>query len=366
MQTLYEIRESIIAIANRYQTVISFLLKFIAGVVIYSSIASIGHTSPALSALNNLGFVVIAFLAVLLAILPLNANYLFIVLFTTLQFSSQFEIALIVFLGLLSMFLFYGHFGKKEGVLVLATILGFQFNLPFLVPLMAGLYFGITSVIPMAIGVFIFSYGRMIIELISDDTAMAGAGAGVIGIEIDYILEAFADLYQNFALGGDAMQGLIVITFAMFVPFIFVYIVSRLSINYKNELAILTGSVLNIFGFIFASLFTDFGIGFAGIIFFATVSGLLMLCYNFLHIALDYKSAQNVEFQDEDYYYYVKLVPKKSSAARPKPPEKRTAQSIRDELDNTYSPPPPRRRPEPTPPELPQRTPRPRGSNPRP
>lgn len=311
MQTIYETREVILNLIRRYHSTISFLTKFLVGFFIYASISNIGHYNPAFALIGNLGFLLTTFMSILFAILPLNASYLIIILFTTVQFTAQLEIALIVFLGLISMFLFYGHFGKREGVLVLACVFGFNFNMPYLVPIIAGMYFGISSIIAIAIGVLIVSYGRMILSLITYEQVVAIGGIGAIDIEIDDILAAFMNLYESFTLGGDTMQTFVIITFAMFLPFISVYIISRFNINYNRELAILVGTFFNIFTFIFSSVFVDVGSNIFSIIFFGLLSGFIMYTINFFKISLDYTKAQQVEFQDDDYYYHVKIIPKK-------------------------------------------------------
>lgn len=310
MDAIYQLRETIISIIKKYEPILTFSVKFITGLFVFALINSIGHYNAAFSFIGNLGWFINIFLGLLFAILPLNAVYLIIMIFLTIQFTAQLEIALIVFLGLLSMFLFYGHFGKKENVLILATVMGFYFNLPYIVPLVAGLYFSITSIIPISIGIFIWSYSYLIIELVTYETTVETGTLAVLDLDLDEILHSFMRVYESFTMGGDAVQNWIVVTIAMFIPFIFVYIISRLSINYSKELAIALGSVLNIFAFLFASLFINLGFGIIPILFFNILSAAMVYMYSFFYVVLDYKRTQRVEFQDEDYYYYVKLIPK--------------------------------------------------------
>ena len=314
-----DLRSNLLYFVKRYEPFLVFGLKFISGLFIYGAINNIGHYNQAFSLISGLGFLFTIFMGLLFAILPLNANYLIMVLFTTIQFTAQLEVALIVFLGLLSTFLFYGHFGKKENVLIIIVIMGFHFNMPFIAPIMAWLYFGLTSIIPISIGVFIWSYSRMIMDFIYPgvaDGALAEGALAALDIEIDELMAALMSIYESFVTGGYAVQSWLIVTIAMFAPFIFVYIISKLSINYSKELSIVLGTLLSIFTFIFASLFVDLGFGPLAIIFFAPFNGAMLYLYNFFNVSLDYRHAQRVEFQDEDYYYYVKLIPKRRSAKR--------------------------------------------------
>ncbi|MCL1996218.1 MAG: hypothetical protein FWG63_08435 [Defluviitaleaceae bacterium] len=365
---IIDIRDNVLNFARKYEMILAFGLKFIAGLIIYSTINNIGHYNQAFALIANLGLLFSIFMGILFAILPLNANYLIMVLFTTIQFTNQLEIAFIVFLGLLTTFLFYGHFGKKENVLIIALIMGFNFNMPFIVPIIAGLYFGLTSIIPLSIGAFIWSYGQMILGFIDYGYEEAEEAAALLDIEIDDLLATIMEIYQSFVTGGDAIQNWLVVTIAMFAPFIFVYIISRLSINYAKELSIILGTVLGVSTFIFASFFVDLGFGIVSILIFAVLGGLLLYLYNFFNVALDYRHAQRVEFQDEEYYYYVKLIPKKRPVVSHKKSnikqqvrqQQEDRANIYEEYEREYEKPDTLKRPQKQ--DIPERLPRQRGS----
>lgn len=312
MEILYQIREIIIAFTKRYDAIISFALRFFSGIFIYSVIMGIGNYNLAFAAMSDLGFMFTSFMGLLFAILPLSASYVIMILVTVVQFSAQLEIAIIVFIGLATMFLFYGHFGKRESVLVIAMLMGFHFNMPFIVPIIAGMYFGLTSIIPMSIASLIFSYSHLIFGILDyENGAAVGLNLDMItDMEIEDLFSSFMQLYDSFSLDSTPVQSWIFLTVAIFVVFIFVYIVSRLPINYGKELAIGLATIMNLFAFIFISFFVELGIGIGMIIFMSILSSAIMIVYNFFKSALVYSSAGRVEFSDEDFYYYVKYIPK--------------------------------------------------------
>lgn len=310
MESLHLVREMIMAFVKRYDNIISFVLRFLAGWIIYSAIMGIGHYNTAFEAIANMGFLFNSFMGLLFAILPLNASYVIMILLTAVQFSAQLEIALIVLLGLVTMFLFYGQFGKRESVLVISMLMGFYFNIPYIVPIIAGLYFGITSIIPMSISALIVSYSKLIFSIVDYSNEAIGLSLDMItDMEIEDIFGAFMELYESFSLNSEPVQGWLFLTVAIFVVFIFVYIVSRLPINYGKEIAIGLATIINIFAFIFANAFVNFG-SVPMIFFMSILASLIMIVYNFMKSALAYSKAGRVEFSDEDFYYYVKYIPK--------------------------------------------------------
>lgn len=304
MEQILHIRESIIGIIKRHETVLIFCFKFIIGLILYRAINNLGFASTSFKFLvqQPFSFIYITFLALLFASLPLSVNYIFIILNLTLQFSSQIELALIVFLVLLSIFLFYGHLGRTESCLIIAVVMGFYFNIPYGVPIFAGLYFGIISLIPIIIGTFIWSYSQVIISMMtqieSSDELVYDVGDIVI-----YLYNTLNYEYLNAQLW-------IAISISFTLVLISVYVLSKSTINYSKELAIIVGVLISIIGFAFIGIFIDYSINFFAVTFFSVLSGIIIAVIRFFDIVLDYSRAEKVEFEDEDNYYYVKVIPK--------------------------------------------------------
>lgn len=312
MDSLHQLREIVRVTVKRYDSIIRFVLQFVVGMVIFSAIMGIGFYNPAFAAISRMGFLFVAFMGVLFALLPLSVNYVLIIVLTAVQFSANLEISLIVLMGLVTLFLLFGQFSKRENALVLALLMGFVLGVPYVVPVVAGLYFGITSIIPLAVGALIFSYSRLIFSL------SAEPGTGAIGLNLDMITDmdlddlfgGFMELYQSFSLDSEPVQQWLFMTIALFVVFIFVYIVSRLPISYGKELAIGLGGLISLFAFLFVHAFVDLDIHVGMIVLMSVLSTLGLLVFNYMSIGLDYNKAGRVEFSDDDFYYYVKYVPK--------------------------------------------------------
>jgi len=306
MDALLEAREVIISIIKRYEAIIVFITKFILGLIIYTNINGIGFASDAFNSIMSFptSFIYIMFMSILFAVLPINVNYALIILNLAIQFSSRLEVAGMVFLVLFIIFLFYGHFGKKESSLILAILFGLHFNIPYIVPLFAGLYFGLTSIVPITLGMFIWSYFDMATALMADGSFQEGLP------DLDDVLYVISTLYDSLSDMQVANQEWLATSLVFSVVLITVFLISKISVNYAKEIAIFFGVFVNIIAFIILSTFTDFSTSVLSLVFLSILSGIIMLIIRFFDIVLDYNRAEKVEFEDEDNYYYVKVIPK--------------------------------------------------------
>ena len=314
MDILLEMRELIITFIKKFELPIVFGLKLLLGVIIYSGIANIGSYSALFSFLiedsTNIIFYTL-FMGFLFAVLPINANYLLIALNITMQFSANIELMLIVFSGLMVIYLFYAHIGKVENTLILAMFLGFFFHVPYAIPLFAGLYFGLTSIIPVAIGAFVWTYAGAILSLSTEGLGtVLPETIEMFELELSEVLETFVHLSDSLGADSYAVQQGVVFTVVFSISLVVVYIVSKLSINMSKIIAIGLGTITNIFGLFIGTGFVDLNIGFANIIIFNIISFIILVIVRFFDIILDYNRTERVEFEDEDYYYHVKVVPK--------------------------------------------------------
>lgn len=353
MQMLLEVRETIINIAKRFEGAFLFIFKFIFGMIIYSQILSIGYNAEVFDFIVSSGITTfyLLFMALLFVILPLNASYLFMILNIIIQISSRVEIALLTFLGLIFMFLFYSSFSRKENILIVLSIFAFNIGMPYFITIFAALYFGISAIIPISIGLFIWTYSPFIMNLVRG-VGVIPADAGILDIGLEEILYAFEALQASIALESYLASNWFIATILFFIVFLFVYICRKLSINYAKEIAIGFGTILNIFVFIAASAMGALDFGIFSVIFGSIFASIIIFVIKFFDVFLDYNRAENVEFQDEDYYYYVKLIPKRKSVhsvmqkrqEKLRDEEEYYRQIEEDEEEEDETPPSPRRK----------------------
>ncbi len=297
-------RELIIRFYKRLETPILFIIRFIVGMMVFNAINSLGLYRPEFASLLKAfsTFPATVFFGLLFAVMPLSIAYGLMAVMIALQISASTEIALLVFMFLLCLVFFYIRLSAKESVLVLATIYAFYFNIPYLIPLVAGLYFGLTAVIPVSIGIFVWNAIPFIKDLLST-TKTAGLNLMDMPATFGAVLSTITTYFSNN-------------TQWMFVAFIFgmvivvVHVVSLLSIDYSKELALGIGALLTIISFIIAVLVAGIETDIIGVVLFTIISAALAFLVRFFDAVLDYRRAERVEFEDEENYYFVKVIPK--------------------------------------------------------
>lgn len=188
------------------------------------------------------------------------------------------------------------RFTPKYGYVVVIIPILFHFNLQYAVPIFLGLFATPITILPTVAGVIVY----YVFALIKEQAATSSAES------MNDILPIYQKVIDSLL---DKKQILwISIVFAFVI--IAVYIVRRLRMEYAFEIAIASGAVLNVFGFLVMDLkFGSVG-NIGGMILGTIFSALICIVILFFKHILDYTSVENVQFEDDDYYYYVKAVPK--------------------------------------------------------
>ena len=313
MEQILIIREVLVKFYKRFEVFILPILKFLLGLFVFTNIMSIGYVHSAIEPftaelsprLLNVLF------ALLFTVMPMNTGWLLVILSITAQFSANIEVAIAVFLFLMFVFVFYARMAPKESILILFTILAFHFNVPYLLPLLAGLYFPITAIIPITIGVFVNAQIPILFGLARHSPSTAEA---MIDMDIADILtelpEAFTVVYETLvhSLAVTHTWLFTAVVFAMVI--VLVHFISRLAIDFAKEIAIALGCVMNIFGFIVAVLMADGTANIGLVIMMTIVCGILAGLIRCFDAILDYQRAESVQFEDDNNFYHVRIVPK--------------------------------------------------------
>ncbi|MDR0272232.1 MAG: hypothetical protein LBI27_02820 [Clostridiales bacterium] len=313
METLLIAREETVKFFKRFEVFIMPFLKFFLGFYVFSSLNSIEQIHPALAPLTESvspGLLSLLF-AVLFVVMPMNMTWMIIILTITVQFSSNIQVAIAVFIFLMLIFLFYARMATKESILIIFTIIAFRFNVPYLVPIIAGLYFPVTAVIPVTVGVFVNAQIGGLNRLLSPTASTAVSADRELTEILTELPGAFSEVYTtvmgSFSLSTSAWIFTAII-FAMVI--VLVHFVSRQAIDFSKEIAIGLGCVMTIFGFIISVLFASGSANIGLMIIGTIVCGILAYIIRFFDGVLDYQRAESVQFEDDKNYYHVRIVPK--------------------------------------------------------
>jgi hypothetical protein len=301
MTNLLVFREQLKKFYAKYEIYITPILKFVAALSVILILNSrIGYMSE----LKNWAIVLV--LALMCSFLP--ANFIvFVAAVVTLGHLYKFSVecaavALVVFLLL---FILYFRFSPKDTAAVLLTPLCFMLNIPYVVPITAGLLGTPVSAISVASGVIVYYCVGY----------MTNSAAILNTFEDDGALEKFRYVIDGI-LGNKAMFVTII---AFVATIIVVYFIRRLSVDYAWTIAIITGALLDILVLLFGDLMYNIDLSIVGLIVGSIIAVLLAKIVEFFVFNVDYSRTEMVQFEDDEYYYYVKAVPKNTVAT----PQKR-------------------------------------------
>ena len=302
METLLIVRESLVRIYKKFEPAISVIARFLLGIYIFSLIHGIGHIRPELEVYyNQLPFLTLL-LAIAFVVLPLPVSYFIMIVDITIQYSSSLEVAAVIFVFLLCVLLFYARMAAKESILIIFTILAYRFGIPYIIPFAAGLYFGVTAIIPVTIGIFIATFKSEIQPIIfTTQTA---------DLNIADMPDVFGDVYSAFTNALIATSDWVFTAFIFAMVIVLVHVVSRLSMDFAKEIAIGLGCALMIFCYIMAIMVGGVNVSLPRIILLTLLCGLLAELARIFDPILDYQRAESVQFEDDNNYYYVRVVPK--------------------------------------------------------
>ncbi len=271
-----------------------FLLAFLSMFIVSRMIGGDGIISSPLICIA---------LAIICAFLHINVTVVVTTVYIVIHlFGLSLELAVIALGVLLVIYLLYFRFAPRTGFLMVLTPLLFYLRIPYLIPVIAALTVGMTGIVPMVCGVFIY----YIVEFASTYST------AISTLDADNALQNITFIFNNIITNKELIT--IVVSFAVVITMI--YFIKKLSVDYSAMIAIIAGCVTDALIQIiaFAVLSVDFSVPMMIIGHVAAI--LIGIIINFFIISVDYSSTEYVQFEDDDYYYYVKAVPKMSVASR--------------------------------------------------
>lgn len=292
MAVLLELKENFKRFYNKYDIYIVPVAKFIAALVSFLMLnASIGY-------MDKLNSPIIAVLvSVICAFLPNGFTIVMLSIFMIAHlYAISVEFALIALCVVLLMYLLYFRFTPKLGYLLILTVIMCSFKIPYVIPVAVGLCSSFLAAIPVSFGVIIY---YIINTASAYEAAVTNKSLTESMLQVSYLIESLVKDKQ-----------MIVLTAALAVTVIVVYIIRRLKIDYAWGYAIGIGSVLQFIILVVCEIVfkTEFNIV---LIVIGVILGALAgyIC-NVMFFAVDFRRTEYVQYEDDEYYYYVKAVPK--------------------------------------------------------
>lgn len=293
MTQLLVYRERLIKFYQNYASIINALFRFLLGIV---SLNAINHIVGYQPELNH--WYVDFLLAVIGVILPGSA-FLFLLAVFSLAHILYVSALLAFVVGLIYaiMYCAYVKFVPKHGYIIVALPILLYLNLGYAVPIYLGLTMTPLAVIPIACGVGVYYLLQTITSVVStsNDTSI--------------------DLYQLVLQRFTKNEEMYVVFFIFAAVAILVYMIRKRENNYAFEWSIVAGTACSCVLFLIANYAFTVHIGIIAMLLGNIASMAAVFVFQFLRLALNYGSVENLQFEDEEYYYYVRAVPKISVAA---------------------------------------------------
>ncbi len=268
--------------------ILSFLLAFLSFYIIGRAI---GYNSIIASPMVCLA------VALVCAFLPVSATVIISTVFIIVHlFGLSIELAVIALFVILIVYLLYFRFAPKTGILLIITPLLFYLKVPYIIPVVAALVYGMTGIIPVISGAFIF----YLLDFASHySTAISTQNA-------DNALQNITFIFNNVLNNKELI--VVVVTFSLVIMMI--YLIKRLSADHAWIIAIISGCVVDAIVQIIAFSIMSVQFNVISLVVGHIVAILVGLVLNLFIFSVDYSATEYVQFEDNDYYYYVKAVPK--------------------------------------------------------
>ena len=308
MTQILATRQIIVNFFKKHENIILLCAKFAAGLFIFGFINSIGLYREEFALLFKApyNFPYLVLLALLFTVLPPTLANMIIMLALLIQISVSVEVTAFVFLLLVCVIVFYARLQPARSFLLIAMIIGFYFKMPYVVVIFAGLYLGLSSIVPVILATLIF-------QIIPEFKWLVNTVVTPEKMDITTMPETFLNVYRTLYLyiTNPDNFGWIYTGFSFAVVIVAVHAVSKLSFNYSKDIAILMGGFVNLLcGLIGIIIGVGGAPGFLSLFFFTLLAVGLVEIVRFFDNVLDYKKVERVQFEDDDNYYYVKVVPK--------------------------------------------------------
>lgn len=289
--SILRIRRDIQKLCQKHSKGIHFLLKFIMATMLFLSINDLyGKT-------EQTALILAVVFGIVCIVLPLNATYLVSSILITMYLCQvSWDLVAFYLAFVFLSYLMICRIKPESAVIIAFTPLFFYLKVPFLLPLMVGMFSNLIGVGAMIFGVILYFFGGYIkgVEVLLSSTT---GGDSIIAIK--NIVDSFSRDQQCMLLLA-----------AFVVSAVLMYVLYHQSFDYAWYVAILVGGLSGFFVCLAGGLVFDIQGRNLGYLASILISMLMAVIIQFFRCIIDYGSVEYIEFEDDEYYYYVKAVPK--------------------------------------------------------
>lgn len=295
MKELFVMRDKANHVIREYETWFLIIAKFIGMMFVFTYVNSeLGY----FAALNSMAVNVL--LSLICSIIP-GSFSVFIVAAVIMAHMVKLSVLLsiLVLVVMVILYLLFLQFAPGQSAVLLAVPVLMQYNMHFMIPVLAGMFFSPYAAVPAVIGLFMVKFMGYTCEA----SAMTGTG---LSFNLDGMISALNSIFSQ--VTGDREVWLYAIISA--VTMTVIYVISQFSFDYTWYVAIAAGGVAEIIATFLCAAALGVDVNIAAVIIGTVIGVLLAAVLQFMKCVVDYSRKEYVQFEDDDYYYYVKAIPK--------------------------------------------------------
>ena len=231
------------------------------------------------------------------AILPMIVMVMAATALVLLHFYTlSLPVAIVAALLFLLMYIFYFRFSTGKSWLVLLMACSLAMDVPFVLPIAAGLLGTPTCAIPVACGTF--SYYLIHLVKGSSSTFKAGDGVELVETLISFTKQSLMN------------QEMWIMVAAAAICILFVYSIRIRSVDHAWKIASAAGAVMAVVIAAAGNITLNLHISLTPLVVSGIIGVLAGLLLEVVFLSVDYARTEYLEFEDDEYHYYVKAVPK--------------------------------------------------------
>ncbi len=296
MKILYQIRAWICRAFMQLELPIKIIAKFGAVFLILERISAWDGFQSGLPFNSAAVHMILALLCVLL---PMRfATFFAIIIIIYNIYQASFWGAIIAAVLLVVLYILISRLAPDETVLMILMPLLLKTNI-LIVPLFAGAFMGVFSIIPIVGGIVLWGFMRILPVFLKFD-------AGAIDELPELMTETFSYIGDQFIKNKELLFLMILCAGIVVV----VWLLNKVNFNYMRYLAVIAGAAVGFVCLVVGRTTGMVDISVVDTVKMPVLAALVMIFVEFFHIALNYKMSRRLEFADDEYYYYVKAIPK--------------------------------------------------------
>ncbi|MBC7958939.1 MAG: hypothetical protein H7X94_03645 [Vallitaleaceae bacterium] len=295
MTKLLEIKEFLINFYKKFEKILLPVGKFVIALITLINLNGFfGYNSILDKTIVNIA------LAALVTFIPASWFLLILIAIVSAQLMVvSIEATVIMAIAMLVVYLLFVRLFPKMAYFVIMVPICFMLKIGYIIPIVAGLFFGPTAIVSIATGVIVYQFANHLPGLLQ------------VKSESLYDMPQTIMSMYKYVLNALTQDSRMILTILVFTGVLLVtYIVCKLDYDYVWYIAIGAGATVNVLGFIIGTVILKADISIFGVLFGSIVAALLVSLAQFMRFSLDYARAEKVQFEDDDYYYFVKALPK--------------------------------------------------------